>query len=240
MLSTIVTRCNQIIHHVYHSCQSRGENFMDIISRREKEKKTREEDIINAAEKIFTIMGFNGASMEEIAREAEFTRKTVYQYFADKEDLYFAVVVRGFNRLICYFHEEINDGCSTGFEKLESLASAYYRFYKDYPGTLQLMNYVGYIKSKNQNVTQYLEFNKFTDLLAQEVLNVIDEGKADGSIRTDLDTMSVTYSAEFLITAFFNMLSVSGKTFTNHFSLNQEDFIYLNMSLLCDIFRAKK
>lgn len=50
---------------------------------------------------------------------------------------------------------------------------------------------------------------------------MINEGKSDGSIRTDLDTMSITYSAKFLITGFFHMLSVSGKTFTNHFSLNK-------------------
>lgn len=212
---------------------------MDIISRREKEKQIREEDIINAAEKIFTIMGYNGASMEEIAKEAQFTRKTVYQYFADKEDLYFSVILRGFKRLLCYFQEEIKNG-DTGFEKLQRLASAYYRFYQDFPSTFDLMNYVGYIKSKNENTTKHQEFNKITELVAQEVAKVIDEGKADGSIRTDLDTMSVTYSAEFLITGFFHMLSVSGKTFINHFSLDQEDFICFNMNLLCDAFRAKK
>ncbi|NMB66002.1 MAG: TetR/AcrR family transcriptional regulator [Spirochaetes bacterium] len=212
---------------------------MDIIPRREREKKTREEDIINAAEKIFTIMGYNAASMAEIAKEAQFTRKTVYQYFTDKEDLYFAVIIRGFKRLLCYFQEEIKNG-NTGFEKLKCLSSAYYRFYQDFPNTLELMNYVGYVKSKKENLTTHQEFNKLTELLAQEVAKVIDEGKADGSIRTDLDTMSVTYSAEFLITGFFHMLSVSGKTFTNHFSLNQEEFIYFNMNLLCDAFRAKK
>lgn len=212
---------------------------MDIISRREKEKQAREEDIINAAEKIFTITGFNGASMEEIAKEAQFTRKTVYQYFSDKEELYFAVVARGFKRLLCYFQEEIKDG-ATGFEKLQRLAFAYYRFYQDYPSTLQLINYVGYVKSKKENASNYHEFNKFTELSVQEVAKIIDQGKSDGSIRTDLDTMSATYSAEFLITGFFHMLSISGKTFTKHFSLNQEDFIYFNINLLCDAFRAKK
>jgi AcrR family transcriptional regulator len=212
---------------------------MTILSRREKEKQTREEYIINAAEKIFTIMGYNGSSMEEIAKEAQFTRKTVYQYFADKEDLYFAVISRGFQQLLCYFEEEIKNG-NTGFEKLQHLASAYYRFYQDFPSTFNLMNYVGYVKLKKENATKLQEFNKFTELVSQEVAKVIDEGKADGSIRTDLDTMSITYSAEFLITGFFYMLSASGETFTEHFSLDKEEFIHLNMNLLCDAFRAKK
>ena len=211
---------------------------MDTLSRKEKEKQTREEDIINAAEKIFILMGYNGASMEAIAKDCEFTRKTLYQYFADKEDLYFAVVSRGYKRLISYCKEEIKNG-TTGFEKLQRLTSAYYRFYKDFPSTLHLMNYVGYINSKSENSSNQQTFNTATSLLAEEVSKVIYAGKADGSIRTDLDSMSATYSAEFLITGFFHMLSVSGETFTNHFSLDQEEFIHFNMNLLCDAFRAK-
>lgn len=36
------------------------------------------------------------------------------------------------------------------------------------------------------------------------------------------------------------MFSISGKTFTDHFSLNEDDFINFSMSLLCDIFSEKK
>lgn len=212
---------------------------MDSLSRREKERQAREDDIINAAEKIFTIMGYNGASMEEIAKEAQFTRKTLYQYFADKEELYFAVIARGFKYLLCYFQQDIKIG-NTGFEKLQHLAYAYHRFYQDYPNTFHLMNYVGYIKSKKENSSKLQDFNKFNELVTQEVVKVIYEGKADGSIRTDLDTMSITYSAEFLITSFFNMLSVSGDTFTKHFSLDKENFIKLNIDLLCNAFKSKK
>lgn len=118
---------------------------MDTLSRKEKEKQLREEDIINAAEKIFAAKGYSCTSMEEIAKEAQFTRKTIYQYFVDKEDLYFAVIIRGFQRLLRYFKEETKNK-ENGFEKLRSLGNAYYRFYLDYPETLELMNYVGYIK----------------------------------------------------------------------------------------------
>lgn len=48
---------------------------MCTISRKEKEKLVREKDIINAAEKVFTMIGYNGASMEAIAKESQFTRK---------------------------------------------------------------------------------------------------------------------------------------------------------------------
>lgn len=212
---------------------------MNTISRREREKQTREEAIINAAEKIFIEKSYSEASMEAIAKECEFTRKTLYQYFANKEDLYYTVVIRGFTILLDYFQKEIKNG-NTGFKKLENLGFAYYKFYKDFPGTLNLMNYIGYVKSKKENMYKREEFNKITDLVAQTIAKIIDEGKSDGSIRTDIDTMSATLSSEFLTTGFFNMLSVSGNTFMSHFSLNEDDFIRFNMTLLSGIFRNKK
>lgn len=212
---------------------------MSTISRREREKQAREEAIINAAEKIFIEKSYSEASMEAIAKECEFTRKTLYQYFSNKEDLYYTVVIRGFTRLLDYFQKEIKNG-NTGFKKLENLGFAYYKFYKDFPGTLNLMNYIGYVKSKKENMYKREEFNKITDLVAQTISKIIDEGKSDGSIRTDIDTMSATLSSEFLTTGFFNMLSVSGNTFMSHFSLNEDDFIHFNMTLLSGIFRNKK
>lgn len=211
---------------------------MCTISRKEKEKLAREKDIINAAEKVFTLIGYNEASMESIAKEAQFTRKTLYQYFTDKEDLLFTVIIRGFERLLCTLKNAVING-NNGYEKLKHLTNTYFQFYKDSPNTLNLMNYIGYIKPTAENSAKRIEFNKVSEQLVQEIAKVIDEGKADGSIRADFDTMKLTHSAEFLITGFFHMFSISGKTFTDHFSINEDDFINFSMNLLCDIFREK-
>lgn len=211
---------------------------MCTITRKEKEKLIREKDIIDAAEKVFTVIGYNETSMEAIAKEAQFTRKTIYQYFTDKEDLLLTVIIRGFERLLHNLRNAVVNG-KNGYEKLKHLTNAYFQFYKDSPDTLNLMNYIGYIKPKEENSAKRIEFNQISEQLAQEIAKVIDEGKADGSIRTDFDTLRLTHSAEFLITGFFHMFSISGKTFTNHFSLNEDDFINFCMNLLCDIFREK-
>jgi AcrR family transcriptional regulator len=56
--------------------------------RRERERRQRRAAILKAAEKVFAAKGFHAASMEEIARAAEFATGTVYLYFKDKEALY--------------------------------------------------------------------------------------------------------------------------------------------------------
>ena len=47
----------------------------------------KEEQIINAARELFKNYGFKKVSMDEIAREAGVTKRTVYKYFASKQDL---------------------------------------------------------------------------------------------------------------------------------------------------------
>ena len=53
----------------------------------------KEEQIIETARKLFRKFGFKKVSMDEIAREAGVTKRTIYSYFSSKEDLlkYFVV-----------------------------------------------------------------------------------------------------------------------------------------------------
>ena len=48
--------------------------------------------MLDAAARVFAARGFGGASMEEIAAEAGFTRGAVYSNFADKSELFLVVL----------------------------------------------------------------------------------------------------------------------------------------------------
>lgn len=211
---------------------------MDSISRREKDRLMREDDIINAAEKIFIRTGFEKASMDEIASEAQFTRKTVYQYFMNKENLYVAVVARGFKQLYSYIQQE-EKASQDGFQKLRHMGLAYYKFYTEHPDTFLLMNLIGHIKSNEENTYYHQEFNKINNSITEEIAKVIKEGKADGSIKDGLDVTMLTHTAQFVMSGFFYELSLAGKTYTKHYSISQKEFVDFILDLLFDAFRAK-
>lgn len=59
--------------------------------------------LVEAAKHVFAEKGFAGASLEEIAERAGFTRGAIYKNFADKEDLFFAVFDRGIERQLDAF-----------------------------------------------------------------------------------------------------------------------------------------
>jgi len=201
-------------------------------TRRERERMMREGEIVAAAEKIFGQKGFEAASMDEIAVEAQFTKRTLYQYFENKEELFFAAAHNGYKKLFSYL-QEASENEQTGFMKLLQGNKGYYRFYKEFPEVLMLIGEIGQVKKKTGEGSQRLkELMKVDNEMFQWVARVIEEGKADGSIREDLDSIKATFSIIFMMTGFFNQLSITGETFMKHFSLEAEDFSNYSIDLL--------
>ena len=67
------------------------------ISRREREKSLRRGEILAAARKVFGAHGYDNATLDEVAREAEFAKGTLYSYFDSKADLFAALVEHEFD-----------------------------------------------------------------------------------------------------------------------------------------------
>ena len=64
-----------------------------LLSRKERDKLRQRDEIFAAALALFSEKGFHQATMAEIAEKAEFAIGTLYKFFANKEDLYQALVL---------------------------------------------------------------------------------------------------------------------------------------------------
>ena len=64
----------------------------------ERRRQLTRDALLDAAEVVFAQKGVNGASMEEIAGEAGFTRGAIYSNFGSKDELMLAVMERFFDR----------------------------------------------------------------------------------------------------------------------------------------------
>ncbi len=62
---------------------------------RERRRELTRDALLDAARHVFAQRGFAGASLEEIAETAGFTRGAIYKNFANKEELFFMVFERG-------------------------------------------------------------------------------------------------------------------------------------------------
>jgi len=78
------------------------------LPRRERDRLRRRADILRAAEEVFAAKGYHDASIEEIARAAEYATGTVYLYFKDKEALYVELFEEKVRELIQCIEERIS------------------------------------------------------------------------------------------------------------------------------------
>ena len=72
--------------------------------------------LVEAAAQVFARRGFYGASLEEIAETAGFTRGAIYKNFADKEELFFAVRDHINEQTLAAFAEQLDKGAAAAFD----------------------------------------------------------------------------------------------------------------------------
>jgi AcrR family transcriptional regulator len=90
-----------------------------VISRAERQQRTREE-LVDAAERLFSKQGFHATSLDAVAAEAGFTKGAVYSNFESKEDLFFAVYERRVDRRVAQMEAAVADAASS-VEALEGV-----------------------------------------------------------------------------------------------------------------------
>lgn len=211
------------------------------LTKRQREKIERKEVIISKAEELFCKHGFEKVSMDSLAKESEFTKRTIYRYFTCKEDLFFAVVLRGYVLFFDMIRSKGQEG-NTGFEKIRFMYYAYYDFYCKFPELVQLINMSGIIKSSSaaMDVPHRDEFMALDKSIFEGLIKVFQEGKADGSIRSDLEISTLAFSSIYVVTGFFQLLSLSGATYTEHFALDKDKFVKFTIDMMVDFLKSKQ
>ncbi len=142
----------------------------------------RKQSIIQAAIGVFGKGNFRDSRISEIAQRANVAEGTIYQYFKNKEDLFFSIPVEKTKE----FSRELElhlQGINGAFNKIGKLIWYYLYFFKtnpEYARTLMLEMRV----SKNFVKTMaYESFKPFTN----QVLEIIKEGQRERIIRDDVD-----------------------------------------------------
>jgi AcrR family transcriptional regulator len=100
--------------------------------RRQREAGRRRREILEAARKVFWREGYDGATMPQIAREAELAAGTLYLYFPGKDSLYVALLEEGYDQLLARLGKA-TDGAKSPLEAAQGLIDAFFDFARDCP-----------------------------------------------------------------------------------------------------------
>lgn len=110
---------------------------MGTTERRERERLEMKELILRTATRQFEKHGYEKLTIRGIAKEIEYSPRTIYLYFKDKDELLYAMSVKAFTLFVKHFESVL--GIKDPFERLMELNRVYFRFAFDNPGYYDLM-----------------------------------------------------------------------------------------------------
>jgi len=152
-----------------------------------KNKEIKRNLIIDSAEELFFTKGYRATSMDQIAQKAEVAKGTLYLYFNNKKELYYAVGNRAMDCLKEMFIEESRT-VSDGLERLTAYAKAFLKFRVKYPDYYDfIIDYQSERYKLNKQGKEIITTYADSAQLFKMIINSIKEGQADGSIKINLE-----------------------------------------------------
>jgi len=183
---------------------------MGIPERKEREKEQRRNDIVDAAERVFFSKGIWTATMDDVAEAAELSKGTLYLYFKNKEELYYAINLRSLKILVRLFQEAVEQG-KTGFDQVFLIGRAFYRFSQEYS---QYFNILTYYEIKDVDFTDQESVARQCDMHGQDAIDLligaIRTGIQDGSIRPELDPARTAVMLWGLTSGIIQLVALKG------------------------------
>ena len=111
---------------------------MGTAHRKVRERRARKQAIQMAAVRVFAEKGFSGATMGDIARQAEISGGTIYLYYRSKEDLYVSLLFESMQRM----SEAIEKIMASGLppdRQLKRLWDYFYDYHARYPQSYRVL-----------------------------------------------------------------------------------------------------
>ena len=209
---------------------------MGINERKEKEKEIRRNDIIEAAERIFFTKGYDNATMDDVAKEAEFSKRTIYVYFNSKEQIYFEIMTKGYKLLISMLKDDSQkEKACNAIEELRQISLTLYKFSKEYPE---------YFKAIMEYENGELDFQKGIPdnsrekcyALGEEILGyltrALQKGIEENLIRSDLDAVKTALVLWACMIGVFNTAKKKKNYIENYHSTTPEELISSAIQLI--------
>ena len=154
--------------------------------------------ILAAAERLFAEKGTEKTTMDDIAREAEYSKATLYVYFQSKEEIINAILLSGMVLLKKKLHEAI-ESHSDWFQAYDAVCKAIVRFYDENPTAYDAATGSIPLSQDGESLQKGMsDILRVSDEIEQELADFLVRGAADGAVRSQLppvETVLLFWSA---------------------------------------------
>lgn len=208
---------------------------MGVKERKEREKELRREEILKTGEKLFIEKGFANTTMDEIARECELAKGTLYLYFKSKEELLSTIMYKALTEQydLMYSYQE---GITNPIERLKRIGNAHFDFYDKYPEHFRLLNDVHMPGKFHPDAMDesHSRLHKRIQSIWELNIGIIKDGMKIGLFKESTDPLEVAVSLWSISTSMIRMhdfkkFIINNNASHDHAGMPFAEFDFLNV-----------
>jgi AcrR family transcriptional regulator len=212
---------------------------MGVLERKTRERHDRREEILNSAERVFERKGILAATIDDIAREAELGKGTLYNYFPSKEAILWYCAIRGMKILKIQITKSISSD-NEPLANLGEMARSFLRFAGEYESYFRIFLHVGMGFSiptgiSSSEVKEVFESESPYGLIRTELIR----GRENGFFRSDIDLNLLAHAIWIQFYSFMQLISLN-PDLVQAFGLDHERLISANLQLMINGIRNTK
>ena len=190
------------------------------------------EQILKAAERMFTEKGYDQTTIADISKEAGYSRRTIYAYYESKDDMLHHIIETGLQAL----KEDIKNAVKGNDDFLgqyKAICMAMSRYQRECPYSAENVNRAN---TTNLDETDISDTVKRILLFGEEINRVladfIEKGKKDGMVRQDTVPELTVYVLWSGITSLFSLVQTKGQYISGHYSISDKEFLEYGLKQL--------
>lgn len=202
------------------------------------EKELKKQVIVNAAEKLFFSKGFNCTSMDELAKEAGFTKKTIYAYFGSKDEIYYEIMLNSYKKINKLLKEKSDENYPSEIEKLKAVTNTLITFSEENSPNFKAIfdfenNNIEKIQVNETAVKCYEEGEYMTSIFIEILKNGIEKGE----IRADIDISKTFLSLWSNFIGITNLMKYKKEYIEKYFGIEISEILRYSTDLIINYIR---
>ncbi|MFL0250856.1 TetR/AcrR family transcriptional regulator [Clostridium neuense] len=162
-----------------------------------KDPEERKNELIDAAEELFSTVGYDKTSVSDIVKKVSVAQGTFYYYFKSKEDIFMAIFTRGSEKLLLEMKEKVKEKNIDAVEKLIIVIKLYVESKKN-----NVSNKHKLVEALHNDENTSLHHKVIVVEIATKramLTNIIKQGIAEGVFHTEYPEEV----AEFILTELY-------------------------------------
>lgn len=191
------------------------------MGKREKIKEFHRSTILEIAGKLFVDKGFAQTTMDDIAKEADYSKSTIYVYFKSKDEIYSHIILENMALLRNTIEQAIEKNTNIE-DTFFAICNAHVNFQEENPLFFESMIHSNFEKNPDEQV--YHQMLKLNNEINEIICDLLNSGIGKQKVKPNIDTKQTAFALWSSICGLV-LISYNKQSYIKYLNVSRQDFL---------------